>query len=51
MFNEYVPTEFSVAVNTPEPVTVKIDVSEKTMVLVGFVALVSAAVVIKKVKR
>ncbi|ELE8117822.1 hypothetical protein RB980_000406 [Vibrio fluvialis] len=44
-----IPTQFGVDVKTPDPIQVKIDVSERTMILVGFVALVSA-ILIKKMK-
>ncbi|MEZ8607889.1 hypothetical protein AB6D06_11765 [Vibrio sp. 10N.239.311.G01] len=42
-----IPTNFAVDVNTPEPVTVKIDVTERTIILVSVVAVIAGAVVIK----
>ncbi|MCC4787499.1 hypothetical protein AB6E39_05855 [Vibrio splendidus] len=42
-----IPTNFDVSVNTPEPVTVKIDVTERTIILVSVVAVIAGAVVIK----
>ncbi|WP_330960009.1 hypothetical protein [Photobacterium sp. 53610] len=44
-----IPTNFGVTVNTPEPVTIKIDISERAMIMTGFV-VVAAALVIKKIK-
>ncbi|MGF1855334.1 hypothetical protein L4B78_03740 [Vibrio anguillarum] len=45
-----IPTNFGVDVKTPDPIQVKIDVSERTMMTIGFVVLVSA-LLIKKLKR
>ncbi|MGG5572868.1 hypothetical protein [Vibrio diazotrophicus] len=46
-----IPTNFGVDVKTPDPIQVQIDVTERTMLMVGFVALLAAAVAIKKFKR
>lgn len=45
-----IPTQFGVNVNTPEPVQVTIDVSERTLVAIAFVSIL-IAVTIKTVKR
>ncbi|MGF1740150.1 hypothetical protein L4C34_03525 [Vibrio profundum] len=44
-----IPTQFGVSVSTPDPVQVKIDVSERTMLTIGFVTIVSA-ILIKRLK-
>jgi hypothetical protein len=44
-----IPTQFGVEVNTPQPLQVTIDVSQRTMLLVAF-AVVAAGVVMKKIK-
>lgn len=44
-----IPTNYGVDVKTPDPIQIKIDVSERTMITVGFVVLVSA-LLIKKIK-
>lgn len=43
-----IPTQFGVNVKTPDPVKVTIDVSERTMILVGFVAVLGAILAKKK---
>ncbi|EKO3452649.1 hypothetical protein SD340_001121 [Vibrio fluvialis] len=45
-----IPTQFGVDVKTPEPLTIKIDVSERTMLLGGFIVIV-AAVTLKRLKK
>ncbi|MDF2185468.1 hypothetical protein O1O06_11910 [Grimontia hollisae] len=45
-----IPNQFGVNVATPEPLTVKLDVSERTMLLAGFVVVVGA-LVLKRLKR
>ncbi|WP_406733487.1 hypothetical protein RJD39_04885 [Vibrio scophthalmi] len=45
-----IPTNFGVKVETPEPITVTIDVSEKTMILGAFV-MVIGTVAYMKIKR
>lgn len=45
-----IPNQFGVNVATPEPLTVKLDVSERAMLLAGFVVVIGA-VIIGKLKR
>ncbi|WP_406733445.1 hypothetical protein RJD39_04745 [Vibrio scophthalmi] len=45
-----IPSNFAVKVQTPEPVTIKIDVSEKTMVLGAFF-VVMGSIAYMKIKR
>lgn len=45
-----IPTNFGVKVETPEPITVKLDVSDKTMMLTAFV-VVAGASVLNKLKK
>ncbi len=45
-----IPSNFGVTVETPEPITVKIDVSERTMVLGAFIVVIGA-IAIKKLKK
>ncbi|WP_158502597.1 hypothetical protein ABF162_07435 [Vibrio coralliilyticus] len=44
-----IPTQFGVNVTTPDPVQVKIDISERTMATIAFVTVVSA-LLIKRLK-
>ena len=44
------PTNFKVDVNTPEQVIIKIDVSERTMIL-GAVTVLILAALVKKLKK
>ncbi|WP_425628546.1 hypothetical protein [Vibrio neptunius] len=44
-----IPTQFGVNVTTPDPVQVKIDISERTMATIAFVTVVSA-LLIKQLK-
>ncbi|CAK1847435.1 hypothetical protein AB6E39_00220 [Vibrio splendidus] len=44
-----IPTQYGVNVSTPDPVQIKIDVSERTMATVGFVVIVTA-LLIKRIK-
>ena len=45
-----IPTDFNVAVASKEPIVVRLDVSEKTMGLAAFTAIVAGMVIIK-IKR
>ncbi|UOL48276.1 hypothetical protein [Vibrio phage vB_VruC_PG21] len=42
-----IPSAFKVDVNTPEPVTVKIDVTERTMILAAIITVIAGAVAVK----
>ncbi len=42
-----IPTNFAVAVNTPEPLTIKIDVTENTMILAAVVTVIAGVVAVK----
>ncbi|WP_171384904.1 hypothetical protein [Vibrio hepatarius] len=42
-----IPTQFDVKVQTPEPVVVTIDVSEKTMILGAFVIVIGTMAYMK----
>ncbi|NAW57755.1 MULTISPECIES: hypothetical protein [unclassified Vibrio] len=44
-----IPTQFGVNVTTPDPVQIRIDVSERTMATVGIVVVVTA-LLIKRLK-
>lgn len=44
-----IPTQFGVNVTTPDPVQVRIDVSERTMATIAFVTVISA-LLIKRIK-
>lgn len=45
-----IPSNFAVKVETPEPITVTIDVSEKTMILGAFV-MILGTVAYMKIKK
>ncbi|WP_166434327.1 hypothetical protein [Vibrio viridaestus] len=45
-----IPTQYGLNVNTPEPLQITIDVSERTLIAIAFVSIV-AAVAIKQLKR
>lgn len=45
-----IPTQFGVTVETPKPVTIEIDVSERTMIMGAFLVIIGA-VTITKLKR
>ncbi len=45
-----IPTKFGVDVNTPEPLTVKIDISERAMFF-GLTAFIIGAIAVKKIKK
>lgn len=40
-----IPTNFGVDVKTPDPIQIKIDVSERTMIIVAFVSIVGVLAV------
>ncbi|WP_317918952.1 hypothetical protein [Vibrio sp. MACH09] len=44
-----IPTQFGVNVATPQPLEVKLDISERTMATVGFVVIIGA-LLIKRLK-
>jgi len=46
-----IPQDFEVKVKTPEPLTVKIDVSEKTMMLGAFVIVIGSLAFLKLKKK
>jgi len=45
-----IPTQFGVNVATPQPLKIKLDVSERTMATLAFVVVVLALVAKKKFK-